>query len=100
MYADRSIFTKTKYVHYYTDIIKYLRKYMVLYNVRIYICQYIVTVLHSHTYGVILDMQKVMINESKLCTYLCRLVGIMLQIFIIILFQISSKKLSKCFYYS
>ena len=29
-----------------------------------------------------------------------RLVGIMLQILIIILFRISSKKLSKCFYYS
>ena len=31
---------------------------------------------------------------------LCRLVGIMLQILIIILFRISSKKLSKCFCYS
>ena len=31
---------------------------------------------------------------------LARLVGIMLQILIIILFRISSKKLSKCFYYS
>ena len=45
-----------------------------------------------------MDDMPAKVTASTLNIY--RLVGIMLQILIIILFRISFKKLSKCFYYS